>query len=119
AAAPARKSAAPLPSPPEPSPPPAPAAADTAGRGSPELASVRAKIQAKDFDGATADLRDMIAKRQDDRAPLDAYNALLEIDERRNTRDALQETINDLTTRFPSDPRVPGFLLRHAESAML
>ncbi len=92
---------------------------DAGGRGSPELAGVRAKMQAKDFDGAATELRDIIAKRQGDRAPLEAYNALVELEQRRNERAELPATVDDMVKRFPSDPRVAGFLLRHAEAAML
>jgi len=93
------------------------AALQNAGRGSPELDSVRAKIQARDVDGAAAELRDIIAKHPGDRAPLDAYNVLMDLEERRQ-RGELPGTLDDLVKRFAADPRVPGFLMRHAEAAM-
>ena len=101
-----------------------PASADVAspsnaGRGSPELDGVRAKMQAKDFDGAATELRGIIATHKGDRAPLEAYNALVDLEERRNEHPELNTTIDDLVSRFHSDPRVPAFLLRHAEGAML
>ncbi|HEX6463973.1 MAG TPA: hypothetical protein VFZ98_05955, partial [Vicinamibacterales bacterium] len=69
--------------------------------------------------GAATELRGIIAARQGDRAPLEALNMLIDIEERRNERPEFVATLDDLVKRYSSDPRVPGFLLRHAEGAML
>jgi hypothetical protein len=112
------KAAAPAPAAAAPPAPDADATLPSVPRGSPELEAVRAKMQAKDFDGAASDLRGLIAASKGDRAPLDAYNVLVELEERRNERLALPATLDEMVKRYPSDQRVPGFLLRHAETAM-
>ena len=61
----------------------------------------------------------MIAQTQGPHAPLDAYNMLVEIQTRRNDLLELPGTLDDLMKRYPDDQRVPGFLLRHAESWMM
>lgn len=60
----------------------------------------------------------MISQAQGPHAPLDAYSMLVEIQTRRNDLMELPGTLDDLTTRYPTDQRVPGFLLRHAETWM-
>lgn len=92
--------------------PPAPKLAD-------EIADVHAKMQAKDFDAASVELKAIIAAAQGPRAPLEAYNALVEIQTRRNDFMELPGTLDDLTERYPDDPRVPGFLLHHAENLIM
>ena len=51
-------------------------------------------------------------------APLDAYGALLDVLDRRNRRVEFTATLKDLAAKYPSDPRVPLFLLGTARSVM-
>lgn len=76
-------------------------------------------MQARDFDGASVELKTAIAAAPGPRAPLEAYNALVEIQTRRNDFVELPGTLDDLMKRYPDDPRVPGFLLHHAEGLIM
>ena len=51
-------------------------------------------------------------------APLDAYGTLLDAQHRRGRRVEFTATLDDIATRYPSDPRVPLFLLATAKAAL-
>ena len=123
--------ATPPPAPAAPPPPVAAAATDLtaanpamgrgrAGRGelSPVVKAARAKMLAGDLDGAIADLKRVTAAPAVV-APLDAYGALLDAESRRASRAGVTSALTDLATRYPSDPRVPLFLVNNARNAML
>jgi serine/threonine protein kinase len=94
-----------------------------AGRGrgakpevSQEVKAARGKIQAGDIDGAIADLKKLTAAPHVG-APLDAYGTLLDAENRRGRRADFTATLDDIAKRYPSDPRVPLFLLGTAKAA--
>jgi len=95
-----------------------------AGRGrglkaeiSDEVKAARGKIQAGDFDGAIADLKRITAAPHVG-APLDAYGTLLDAEHRRGRRAEFAATLDDIAKRYPSDPRVPLFLVATAKAAL-
>jgi serine/threonine protein kinase len=49
---------------------------------------------------------------------LEAYAVLLDAQERRGNRGEVAGTLNDLISRYPSDTRLPAFLLRAAQQSM-
>jgi TolA-binding protein len=79
--------------------------------------AARSKIQAGDLDGAVTDLQ-KITQAPHDQAPLDAYGALLDAENRRGRRLDFTNTLTDMATRYPSDPRVPFFLVATARTAL-
>jgi hypothetical protein len=79
--------------------------------------AARGKIQAGDIDGAIADLKKITAAPHVG-APLDAYGTLLDAENRRGHRADFTATLDDIATRYPSDPRVPLFLLATAKAAL-
>jgi hypothetical protein len=84
---------------------------------SPAVKSARAKMLAGDLDGAVADLR-RATETTDSQAPLDVYGALLDAENRGGKRIEIDNTLTDLVKRYPSDPRVPFFLVNSARGAM-
>ena len=90
-----------------------------AGRGevSPAVKAARAKMLAGDLDGAVADLR-RVAEVPAVVAPLEVYGAILDAESRRGGRAGIASTLADLVKRYPSDPRVPFFLVTTAKTAL-
>src|SRR5262245_52201363 len=86
------------------------------GPASPEVEAARRRAVNGDAVGAMADLRVSIARDTSGRAPLDQYRFLLGLEQRNATRADVIATLKDLGTRFPSDARVPEFLLQVAEA---
>jgi TolA-binding protein len=82
-----------------------------------EVKAARGKIQAGDIDGAIADLKRITAAPHVG-APLDAYGTLLDAENRRGRRADFTATLDDIAKRYPSDPRVPLFLLGTAKAAL-
>jgi len=72
---------------------------------------------AGDVDGAVADLR-KVADAPAVVAPLDVYGTLLDAESRRGSRAGVTSTLADLVKRYPSDPRVPFFLVTTAKTAL-
>jgi serine/threonine protein kinase len=107
--------------------PPPPVAAPPAtnpgrGRGfkpeiSEDVKTARGKILAGDLDGAIADLK-RITTTPHVMAPLDAYGTLLDAEHRRGRRAEFAATLDDIAKRYPSDPRVPLFLVATAKAAL-
>ena len=88
------------------------------GRGepSPVVKAARGKMIAGDLDGAIADLK-KVADAPAVVAPLDVYGMLLDAESRRGSRAGVTNTLADLVKRYPSDPRVPFFLVTSAKTA--
>jgi serine/threonine protein kinase len=88
------------------------------GRGepSPVVKAARAKMLAGDLEGAIADLK-KVTETPAVVAPLDIYGLLLDAESRRASRIGITSTLADLARRYPSDPRVPFFLLTTAKNA--
>ena len=82
-----------------------------------EVKAARARLQAGDADGAIADLR-KITSAPHVVAPLEAYGTLLDAHNRRAQRTEFISTLNELASRYPSDPRVPFFLVSTARAAL-
>ena len=82
-----------------------------------EVKAARAKIKDGDFDGAFADLQKIIDANHV-LAPVEAYNALLDLQNRRGKRVEFVDTLSDLVKRYPADARVPFFLVNSAKTAM-
>jgi len=80
--------------------------------------AARAKMLAGDLDGAIADLRRTIETATASQAPLELYGTLLEAESRGSKRIEIANTTADLVKRYPSDPRVPFFLVNTAKVAM-
>ena len=95
------------------------AARGRSGRGepSPVVKSARAKMIAGDLDAAIADLK-KVADAPAVVAPLDVYGTLLDAESRRGSRAGVTNTLTDLVKRYPSDPRVPFFLVTTAKTAL-
>ena len=81
------------------------------------MKSARAKMLAGDLDGAVADLK-KITDAPAVVAPLDVYGALLDAENRRGSRAGVTSALADLAKRYPSDPRVPFFLVTTARAAI-
>jgi predicted Ser/Thr protein kinase len=81
-----------------------------------EVTAARAKVRAGDIDGAIADLRKVTAVSHPV-APLDAYGTLMDLLSRRAQRLEVVTALEDLVKRYPSDARIPAFLVRTARTA--
>lgn len=79
--------------------------------------SARAKMLAGDLDGAIAELK-KVTEAPAVVAPLEVYGALLDAESRRGSRAGVTAALTDLVTRYPSDPRLPFFLVTTAKTAM-
>jgi serine/threonine protein kinase len=80
------------------------------------VAAVRVKVKAGDIDGALADLRTITAATHP-AAPLDAYGTLFDLLSRRAQRVELFSAVDDLVKRYPTDARVPPFMVRTSRAA--
>jgi hypothetical protein len=72
---------------------------------------------AGDFDGAVADLK-KVTEAPAVVAPLEVYGLLLDAETRRASRVGVTNALADLVKRYPSDPRVPFFLVNTARTSM-
>jgi hypothetical protein len=79
--------------------------------------AARAKMLAGDLPGAIADLK-KVTEAPAVVAPLEAYGMLLDAETRRGSRAGVTTALADLVKRYPSDPRVPFFLVTTARTAM-
>lgn len=70
-----------------------------------------------DLDGAIAELKN-VTSAPAVVAPLDVYGALLDAESRRASRVGITSALTDLVKRYPSDPRVPFFLVTTARNAI-
>ncbi len=81
------------------------------------MRAAREKMLAGDLDGAVVDLK-KVTETPAVVAPLDVYGTLLEAESRRASRSGVTSALADLVKRYPSDPRVPFFLVTTAKTAM-
>jgi hypothetical protein len=79
--------------------------------------AARAKAAAGDVPGAIVELR-TITNAQQATPPFDAYGPLLDLLHRGGNHRELVATLDDLVTRYPSDSRVPFFLMQKARALL-
>jgi serine/threonine protein kinase len=82
-----------------------------------EVKTARGKAADGDVPGAIAELRKVTAAPHA-MPPFDAYGLLLDLLHRSGNHRELVTTLDDMVTRYPSDIRVPFFLVQKAKSLL-